>query len=211
MTQWEKIYRDYRRGGKAWATLAEEVSPWLIDLIASRTFHFKRALDIGCGEGKYVVYLEKQGFKVQAIDSSPTAVKMAKQRASVGALIELADMYDYDYPENTFDLVISISTLHHGHKNQVGQLIDKIHHSLVDGGVALITLPDLTKAKEWQTFKNHQDLGNGTYAPLAGPEKGLMHSFYSKKEVKALFSKYKSVSLHLDEIGRWYITAHKKA
>jgi len=35
-------------------------------------------IDIGCGNGKYLVFLKTQGFEVNGIDSSPTAVEMRK-------------------------------------------------------------------------------------------------------------------------------------
>ena len=35
-------------------------------------------IDIGCGNGKYLVLLKTQGFEVSGIDSSPTAVEMTK-------------------------------------------------------------------------------------------------------------------------------------
>jgi len=39
-----------------------------------------RVLDIGCGAGRVALYLQKRGFDVSGIDSSPLAVKVCKLR-----------------------------------------------------------------------------------------------------------------------------------
>jgi len=39
-----------------------------------------RVLDIGCGAGRFSLYLQRKGFDVTAIDNSPGAVKLSKLR-----------------------------------------------------------------------------------------------------------------------------------
>ena len=39
-----------------------------------------RILDIGCGAGRHVLYLQKKGFDVTGIDASPLAIKVCKSR-----------------------------------------------------------------------------------------------------------------------------------
>lgn len=43
----------------------------------------------------------------------------------------MADMYEYDYPLNTYGLIISHATLHHGKKKNVLTLLNKIYDALV--------------------------------------------------------------------------------
>jgi hypothetical protein len=52
-------------------------------------------------------------------------------------------------------------------------------------------------------------LKNGSYIPVAGAEKGLLHSFYAKAEVQKLFEKFSDVKISLDDIGRWVVQASK--
>jgi RecG-like helicase len=106
-------------------------------------------------------------------------------------------------------LVISISTIHHGNKEQIQNLINRIYEAIVENGKIFITVPDFESSKKWNTFTDHQEIAEGTFAPLSGPEKGLPHSFYSKEEAQKLFSKFKDVKLDLDEIGRWIVSASK--
>lgn len=210
MSNWDSIYQNYQQGGEAWATLSEDIDPRLTALLKSHTFPIKHALDTGCGTGKYLAFLENHGWQIAGIDSSPTAVEMTKKALSAQASISVADMYIYDYPAENFDLIISVSTLHHGRKKDVHSAIKKIYHSVVAGGSIFITLPDLETAQiNTDNFADQQLIEPGTYAPLAGPETGLAHSFFREEEVTKLFSQFKNVHLELDEIGRWFITGQK--
>ncbi len=209
MTIWDNIYKNFQKGGEAWATLSEDVNPRFKTFIKQHDFKTKSVLDIGCGTGKYLKFLQGNSFKISGIDSSETAVEMTKKILNDNSLILCKNMFEYEIPLNKYDLVISISTIHHGTKKQVKKVVDRIHSSLVDDGKIFITVPDFESSKKWNTFKDHEEIENGTYAPLSGPEKGLPHSFYTKEEVANLFSLFHEVKMDLDEIGRWFITALK--
>ncbi len=207
-TTWDDIYRNFEKGGDAWATLNEDIHPLFADFLSQTTFPKKTALDIGCGTGKYMAYLRKNGFTTDGIDSSETAVKMTLSTLpDVSA--KVVDMFSFQIPANRYDLILSISTIHHGTKDKVAALIQKIYDSLIDTGSIFITLPDWEHARHWNTFKDHEMIGPGTYAPLSGPEQGLAHSFYSKEEVQELFKGFKNVTMAVDSIGRWIVAGSK--
>jgi len=209
MTIWDNIYKNYQKGGGAWATLSEEIHPLFKQFLNQSNFELKHVLDIGCGTGKYLKFLQDGGFKTDGVDSSQTSVEMTKKILGDNSMITCVNMFEFEIPKNKYDLVISISTIHHGIKEDVQNLIDKIYEAIVEKGKIFITVPDFESSKNWNTFKDHEEIAEGTYAPLSGPEKGLPHSFYTKEEVQKLFSKFSGVKLDLDEIGRWVAQAYK--
>jgi len=209
MTTWDKIYKDYKKGGEAWATLSEEIHPLFIQFLDKSNFKQKYVFDIGCGTGKYLQFLQKLGFKTDGIDSSETSVEMTKELLGDNSSIQMADMFNYDIEKDKYDLIISVSTIHHGKKEYVQRLISKIQEALIKNGKIFITVPDFESTKKWNTFKDHEELSPGTFVPMNGPEKGLPHSFYTKEEVQKLFSKFSNVKIELDEIGRWVVQAMK--
>ena len=79
MTVWDKIYQDYKNGGEEYATLKKGLIPEFLEFINNHDFKLKKVLDVGCGNGKYLVFLKTLGFEVNGIDSSPTAVEMTKE------------------------------------------------------------------------------------------------------------------------------------
>lgn len=210
MANWDAIYRDYKKGGEAWASLSDTIMPEFKKFLQESDFECKHVLDIGCGTGYYLAFLYENGFDVDGVDSSPTAVEMTEAvlGKDVGR-VKTADMFEMHIDKNTYDLIISIAAIQHGLKNDIQNLIKKIHPALVDGGKAFITFPDFESSKKWNTFKNSKDLGGGTFVPMSGPEEGLPHSFYTKAEIQKLFSEFSDVRLRLDDRGRWIVQASK--
>jgi len=211
MTVWNDIYKNYEKGGEAWATLSEEIHPLFIQFLTKSSFIHKHVLDIGCGTGKYLRFLTAKGFHADCIDSSPVAIKMTREMVSnKSSIIKKVDMFKFVIPKNKYDLIISISTIHHGSKKDVQKLIDKIHSALALRGKVFITFPDFgTTKKNNKFFREHKLLKNGAYAPITGAEKGLAHSFYTKKEIQKLFENFQGVTISLDNIGRWVVRASK--
>jgi 2-polyprenyl-3-methyl-5-hydroxy-6-metoxy-1,4-benzoquinol methylase len=209
MTVWDNIYKDYQKGGEAWATIKEGLIPSFVSFVESNEFNLKRALDIGCGTGKYLVYLKSLGFEVTGIDSSETSIEMTKKLVGEEVSLSCDNMFDFDILKNKYDFIFSISTIHHGRKEQVVDLINRIYDSLSERGKVFITLPDIETSNQWDTFKDHEEIAPGTYVPTIGPEKGLAHSFFAKNEVENIFSRFKDVNIERDEIGRWIIIGEK--
>jgi 2-polyprenyl-3-methyl-5-hydroxy-6-metoxy-1,4-benzoquinol methylase len=203
MTIWDNIYKNYQKGGEAWATLSEEINPLFKEFLTNSNFDQKHILDIGCGTGKYLKFMQAEGFHTDGIDSSETAVEMTQKTLGEDSTILCVNMFEFEIPKNKYDLVISVSTIHHGTKDQIQNLINKIFDVITENGKIFITVPDFESSKKWNTFKDHEEITEGTFAPLSGPEKGLPHSFFTKEEVQKLFSKFREVKLNLDEIGRW--------
>ncbi len=209
MTIWDNIYKNYQNGGEAWATLSEEIHPLFKQFLNQSDFIFKYVLDIGCGTGRYLKILQAGGFKTDGIDSSETAIEMSKKELDNNSKISCIDMFEFEIPKNKYDLIISISTIHHGTKKQIQILINRIYEAIIESGKVFITLPDFESSKKWNTFKNNEEVAKGTFLPLSGPEKGLAHSFYTKEEIQKLFSNFKNLQLDLDSHGRWIVRASK--
>jgi cyclopropane fatty-acyl-phospholipid synthase-like methyltransferase len=50
-------------------------------LLAERRIAPGRTIDLGCGVGEEAIYLARKGFDMTGVDSSPTAIKLARDRA----------------------------------------------------------------------------------------------------------------------------------
>jgi cyclopropane fatty-acyl-phospholipid synthase-like methyltransferase len=209
MTIWDNIYKKYQKGGDAWATLSEEIHPLFKQFLNESSFDLKNVLDIGCGTGKYLKILQPLGFKTNGIDSSETAVKMTKKILGDNSNILLTDMFEFEITNNQYDLIISVSTIHHGTKQQIKELINKIYNALSDNGKIFITVPDFESGKKWNTFKDHEEITESTFSPITGPEKGLPHSFYTEKQTGELFSQFSDLQIDLDGHGRWVVRGSK--
>lgn len=210
MTVWDKIYQDYKNGGEEYATLRKGLIPEFLEFIHHHNFKLKKVLDVGCGNGKYLVFLKSIGFTVTGLDSSPTAVSMTQEALGEEATVLCSNMYeDFRLPAS-YDLAISIAAIHHGLKKEVKRAINSIYSSLIVGGRFFVTLPDNSGSAHWTILVGHEEIEPGTRVPLSGPEKGLPHSSFTKDEISEMFSAFKRVDMQLlAERGRWIVTGEK--
>jgi SAM-dependent methyltransferase len=72
-----------------------------------------RVLEIGCGSGAFAKYLSNQGADLTAADFSPRAVELATKLLAGRAQTVVADVQSLPFPDESFDLVVSLETLEH--------------------------------------------------------------------------------------------------
>jgi 2-polyprenyl-3-methyl-5-hydroxy-6-metoxy-1,4-benzoquinol methylase len=76
----------------------------------------QRVLEIGCGMGAVAATMAQQGLDVTAIDITPTAVRMTRQRFTLMGLdgnILQADAERLPFRDASFDLVWAWGVIHH--------------------------------------------------------------------------------------------------
>ena len=97
------------RGGLEAAGEWHQLQPLFPDLQG------KKALDLGCGYGWHCKYAVQMGAEsVLGIDSSKKMLNRAlAENYDEKITYELCDLEEYDYPEDTYDLVISNLVLHY--------------------------------------------------------------------------------------------------
>ena len=71
-----------------------------------------KVLDVGCGTGTTLQLYQNAGCIVSGIDSSPSMLKIAKEKLNNQAELLLGDASEMQYPDDTFDLAIGMLTLH---------------------------------------------------------------------------------------------------
>jgi 2-polyprenyl-3-methyl-5-hydroxy-6-metoxy-1,4-benzoquinol methylase len=89
------------------------------------------ALDIAMGTGQNGVYLALLGYAVTGVDRSQAAVALAQEYArSKGVSIDAvaADMLDWQFPENHFDIILNFNFLER-------YLVPRIKAGLKKGGL----------------------------------------------------------------------------
>ena len=108
--------------------------PFLISHIPARG---AAALDIGCGRGSFARLLAERFDHVDAIDLSPTMVRVAKS-ASEGfpnIRFRIADALAWPFVVSAYDCVASIATMHH---LDLEDMLTRIRDTLRPGGVLAI-------------------------------------------------------------------------
>ena len=81
-----------------------------------------RLLDIGCGEGFVLKYLQEEQFTFKAIggDFSGEALKWGRENIEHNIPLTNLDVHHLPFPDNNFSLVMSLEVLEHLPDSRVG-------------------------------------------------------------------------------------------
>jgi ubiquinone/menaquinone biosynthesis C-methylase UbiE len=181
--------------------------PAIVKLLKERKA--KTVLDLGSGTGRHSVYLAKNGFTVYGLDSSPEGLQATQKWLSAEGLtaeLHLGNMTaGLPYPDAFFDGLICIRVMHHGDSATVQKIAREITRVIKSGGILFVTVATSRKiANTWEEIEPN------SLMPLDGPEKGLIHHFFTPQEMKEVFSGFEVADIHLDEIKCYAMTAIKK-
>jgi len=165
-----------------------------IDFLRSKKITKGKALDIGCGGGRHVILFAKQGFQSYGIDFSKTAIKLAKIDAkdkNINANFKVGDVLKLPYKKDTFDIVHDSGCLHHLSKRDWDLYLKNVLKVLKkEGYLKLFVFSDntkyltghkISKTKNWIIHRSHYT------------------HFFSKKEIKELFSGYFKILKIIEE------------
>jgi ubiquinone/menaquinone biosynthesis C-methylase UbiE len=104
---------------------------YLLGHIPERCRH---VLEIGCGTGKFSRLLAGRAERVLAIDLSPQMIRLAREHSKLYPNIDFVkgDVMTYHLPDNQFDCIATLTTLHH---LPAETILRKIRKALKPGGV----------------------------------------------------------------------------
>jgi SAM-dependent methyltransferase len=110
------------------------------------------ALDIGCGAGMFTRLLAQRATHVYGLDLSPAMIRCARERSTghANVSLEVADIRTVALPDDRFDCIVSIATLHH---LPLAPILTQLRDALRPGGVLLVL--DLYAAASWRDRLHH--------------------------------------------------------
>lgn len=159
---------------------------------------FKKIYDLGCGTGRHLVYLAKEGFAVYGSDISETGLEYARrwlEQEELQAELKQSDMTTLPYPDAFFDALISIFVIYHATLDNMRKAIAEIHRVLRSGGLAFLTFP----SKRSYRYGQGEEIEKDTFIPNVGPDAGIPHHFSDKEEIELLLGDFKILEIKLNE------------
>ena len=124
---------------------AEKERLWLRNSMYSDILHIinkfslgKSILDIGCGTGELMSYLEESGFKTHGVEPSADAVRIVKDKGLSISNMTIDEFAECN--EKKFDVITMISVLEHvPHPPNV---IEKLKNMLNNNGILCVIVPN---------------------------------------------------------------------
>ena len=97
-----------------------------------------RLLDVGCGDGQIVQFMQNVGWQAEGVDFDPGAVDNAVRK---GLRIHLGTLQSQAYPENSFEAIVMSHFLEHIH--EPAELLAECHRILKPGGRLVVLTPNI--------------------------------------------------------------------
>ena len=176
----DRIYRTVPLDRIPWNS--ETPPDALVQLVHDGKVRPCRTIDLGCGAGNYAIYLAGLGFDVTGVDSSPAAIKIARENAEkqgVRCRFIVADLLgDMHEVTDTFDFAYDWEVLHHVFPEDRGAYIRNVY---------TILRPGATYFSVCFSEKDPQFGGKGKYRMT---QIGTTLYFSSETELRELVSSY---------------------
>lgn len=109
------------------------------------------ALELGCGSGTNAVFLAQRGFRVTAVDCSPTALSLAESKAlAAGVTVRwvLADVLNYEVEGQQYDLLFDRGCYHCCRRVDLAAYLETHRRTIKSGGHALVLAGNRNDAVE---------------------------------------------------------------
>jgi ubiquinone/menaquinone biosynthesis C-methylase UbiE len=162
-------------------------TPFLMDFIEKHRQEIgPMVLDLGCGPGRNVIGLAKEGFKVTGLDLSRTALEETdgrlKENQLEADLVEGASNH-LPFNDKSFDFVVSIGSIHHNRWSEIVKSFNEVNRVLTSRGYFLFqgrSVNDNSAAR-----RALEDFGCTT-VDLSGSKAGVVQHYFSKEELLKL-------------------------
>jgi len=157
-------------------------------------------LDVGCGAGRHLLWLERQGFTAFGTDRAPNGLGRTREllrREEREVRVTLADMGALPFASGSFGAVIAHHVLYHGVAADVLRAIREAGRVLHDEGLFVGTL---LSTRTWK-YGEGRRLESSTYVQERGPEAGVAHHYCDEAGARALLHGFDVDGLALDEFS----------
>jgi len=211
MRQWDHLfadaYWDSLFTGCGWDDLfADEKKYALVEPhpVVVRTISRLRAagvravLDLGCGAGRHLVLLGKEGFCAWGCDKSPRGLLLSRRKlaqSSGSGRLVAADFRALPFVDQCFDAVVSIHVLYHAYRVGMQKALDEARRVLKPGGLFVGTL---ISTRTWK-YGRGRWVEDDTFVQLEGAEPGIAHHYSDERDVMDLLSGFTIENLAHDE------------
>lgn len=164
-----------------------------------------RVLDLGIGEGRNSIPFAANGFHIDGVDTSETALSRCRETFSglnaMGDFVN-CDLRKYDIKKDNYNLIIAASVLNFFKKSDIDILIQKIKDGLKDDGLIYLTVFSTLEPRYSMLNISQKQVEKNTFYI---EERNFHVHYFTQKEISEYFSDFKLICLFE---GMEYDTSH---
>lgn len=150
----------------------------------------RHVLDVGCGDGRNMIFLLRNGFHVTGIDLSAIALANAlawTERLELNGAVFLhidIESFPWPFPESSFDALVCLDVF--GQILEIDNLVNNFYRVVSPGGYVITNLYTPRDA----AFGMGEKLGEKTFL-----YKNTLWRFFTEEDIMGIFSKFDIVSI----------------
>jgi SAM-dependent methyltransferase len=199
ITDWNSVYR--------YLPYSENAPHREVVLLENRfcANGLRRILDLGCGDGRHLVFFAQRGYRAYGLDIAPWGVRRAKEwltRERLEAGVVCGDMLALPWPDGALDAVFSIQVIYHGQLASIRRTLDEVYRILCDRGLFFATL--LKYPPVGRRIQEFEEIEPRTYVRMEGFEKGLSHHFFIQGELEDVLHSFDLLRLDESSDGKYF-------
>ncbi len=195
----------------SWKTPHEKLGP-LAGVMRERGM--RQVLDLGCGAGRHLVYLARQGFEMYGTDIDPHGLAHARswlEQEGLSVHLALADMEALPYPDVFFDAVVSTNVIHHNLLDGIRRTVAGVRRVLRPGGWFFATV------NAWGDYKERlgPEIEPGTWLVCETDcDVPVPHHLFREDELRSVWEGFRILELErktrewVEESGQPKLSAH---
>jgi SAM-dependent methyltransferase len=159
-------------------------------------------VDVGCGLGRWVIHLARQGLRPTGVDIVKRAIEMGRRWAAADGLqadFAVASATALPFPDHRFDGYVGSNLLDHLGVENAREAVAEMRRVLRPGGVFFLSF-DVPEAEP----DKHETLPDGSWHFTEGSRAGLIWRPFSDDEIRGLLEGLEILDLMTVESGaRW--------
>lgn len=173
-----------------------------------------KILDDGCGTGRHVEFMAREGYTPYAIDITKSGIDITKARTKpyvpsdyfADGRITTGCCNHLPFADNFFDGVISYGVLYYLDEFEIKEAIGEIHRVLKPNGKAMLhvrTVDDyrFDRSKLINDSYNQCYIDEGDTSKSANKESGMTMYFFDRNKIECWCRMFNQVSINTERIG----------
>ncbi|MBC2715445.1 MAG: class I SAM-dependent methyltransferase [Desulfobacteraceae bacterium] len=156
------------------------------DYFKEKTVTGQTVLDLGCGEGRYSLFMAQKGCDTLAVDRSTAGIEKLKKMAETHRLpisAKVIDIEDFVFEENKFDIIIVATVLDHLCRELRYNTINGIKKALKPEGTLYVNVFTVSDPGYITRQNAVSEINSETISDTAE----CMEYYFDSNELKSLF------------------------
>ena len=185
---WEK---EYKKVDHLWGFNPNSMLTRYVEMLPENG----KVLNIGIGEGRNAFFFAEQGFVVEGIDISETAIKRClefSKEHNLNVQAKVQDITSFEIEPNKYSLIILSNILNFFCDDDIRAIIEKVKNGLIKNGLVYVNVFDDKEPGREKASEKYKQVAKHT---LFNERSNMFIHYFTRTELEGFFVDYKTISL----------------